>query len=302
MSDPSAQSDLDTPPDRQGRFAPRTIAASALALGALSLPDQTRMSPGRRHLLRLARSTYVGWYTADMARHTPLPSVPAPLFGAVAGAAAALATAPVDEASDRWLADRLGSWGVRRPRLAMALIGAGMGALLALDQQRQQSSQDQELLDPEDLFETVEVPEAARALVTAMLEAVVAEDAAAPGLDGAAAILGEQLEQAKASVLRHELMYTDVFFSDLEDTTRVVPHAQTWPVRAHFEAGDVPMMVELTIGDGRLGGLSIMHRDQDLGEDDPRWEVELLDVLETWPAPHEVRLVVETAEGYRPLG
>lgn len=45
-----------------------------------------------------------------------------------------------------------------------------------------------------------------------------------------------------------------------------------------------------------------MHRDQDLGEDDPRWEIEILDVLERWPAPGQVRLVVETAEGYRPVG
>ena len=280
-----------------------TVAARALALGALTLPDHTQMSRGQRHLLRLARSGYVGWYAADMFRRTSMPDVPAPFFGVVTGVATALITAPADEAVDRWFADRLRSWGMRRPRLALALTSAGVGALLALENQmRATPDEDADLLDPENFFDTVEVPAAARALVTAMLEAVMAEDTAAPGLDRAAAILREQLDQAKASVLRHEQMATDVFFSDLEDATRVVPHAQTWPVRAHFEAGDLPLVIELTIGDGHLGGLSIMHRDQDLGEDDPRWEVELLDVLETWPTPQEVRLVIETGEGYRPVG
>ena len=303
MTGTQAQTNPTTQAARRGRIEPGAVAASALAFGALSLPDPDRLTPARRRLLTLGRAAFLGWYTWDLTRRNPVPEVPATALWAVTGASLSLAFAPLDEATDRWLSGHLRRRGVQRPRLALALIGAGLGAGLALDAQMSGAAdEDADLLDPENFFDTVEVPAAARALVTAMLEAVMAEDTAAPGLDRAAAILREQLDQAKASILRHEQMATDVFFSDLEDATRVVPHAQTWPVRAHFEAGDLPLMIELTIGDGHLGGLNIMHRDQDLGEDDPRWEVELLDVLERWPTPEEVRLVIETGEGYRPVG
>lgn len=306
MTDTAPQADLDTPPGQKGRFEPRTVAASALALGALALPDHTRMSRGRRHLLRLARSAYVGWYTADMVRRTPMPEVPAPLFGAVAGAAAALATAPVDEASDRWLADRLRSWGVPRPRLVLAVVGAGMGAVLALENQtRPTQDGEDELLEPGDFFESVEVPVHARALVQAMLEAAASAGAGVPvpaGLAETAATLRHQLDQAGASVLRDQPLSTDVHFEVPAEAPRVVPHSQGWPVRAHFEAGELPLQVELWIGDGHLSSLSIMQRSDDLAEDDQRWEIDILDVLESWPTPEQVRLVVETAEGSRPVG
>ncbi|WP_131106075.1 hypothetical protein [Ornithinimicrobium sufpigmenti] len=306
MSEITAQSELDATPDQKGRCEPRTVVASALALGALTLPDHTRMGSGQRHLLRLARSAYVGWYTADMARGSSVPDVSPVAFGAVSGMAAGLITAPMDEATDRWVADRLRAWGVPRPRLALALIGAGMGALLALDQQRQQASVDEdELLEPDDFFESVDVPDHARALVQAMLDAAgsPAGDAPVPaGLAGTAATLRGQLDHARASVLRDQPLSTDVHFEVPPETPRVVPHTQGWPVRAHFEAGGLPLQVELWIGNGYLSHLSIMLRDDDLAEDDQRWEIDILDVLESWPAPEQVRLVVETPDGSRPVG
>ena len=315
-SDTLSDADGATP---EIRFDPRTVTASALALGALVLPDHTRMSPGQRHLLRLARSAYAGWYAADTVRRVPMPEVPAPIFGAVAGAATALVTAPLDEAADGWLADRLRSWGMRRPRLALALVGAGVGAVLALENQnRPVVDAEDTWREPSDLFDTVEVPASARALVEAMLDAVASPgtdaavpgpevptpgpDAAAPaGLAQTAATLRAQLDQAQASVLRDWPMTTDVNFEVAEDTPRVVPHAQGWPVRGHFEGGELPLLVELWIADGRLSHLSIMLRDDDLAEDDARWQTDILDVLETWPTPEEVRLVIETGEGSRPV-
>lgn len=317
MTDAATPTAAETATPMTSRIEPGAVAASALALGALALPDHTRMSPGRRHLLRLGRAAYVGWYTWDVARRTPWPQLPAPVLGAVGGAAATLATAPVDEAVDGWMADRLRSWGVRRPRLALALAGVGIGAALALDNQLRPSPDDaSEWVEPDELFETVEVPDHARALLEAMLDAGAATRSAeaagqtvAPaglavpaGLTEAAAILREQLDQARATVLRDQPMTTDVHFQIVDDVPRVVPHTQTWPVRAHFEAGGVPLQVELWIGDGHLSGLSIMQRSDDLAEDDERWSVDILEVLEAWPAPAEVRLVLETADGSRPVG
>lgn len=294
------QTEQDTAPHR--RVEPGLVAASALALGALSLPDPARLGPGRTHLLRLGRAAYLGWYARDLSRRVPLPDVPASLLAAAGGAAAALATAPVDEATDRWLDARLRRWGVRRPRLLLALAGAGMGAALALDSQTTTPTAEG-LLQPDDLFETVEVPIAARALIVALLDVATSPPAgeAQPGLAGSATTLRAQLDRARASVLGGEPMTTDVFLVVPDDVRRVVPHAQTWPVRAHFEADGLPLLVELTVGDGRLAGLSIMPRSDDLPGDDDRWAVDLLDVLEAWPTPEQVRLVVETAEGHRPV-
>lgn len=305
MTETAAQNDLDPTPTPKARVEPRSLVASALALGALALPDHTRMSRGQRHLLRLARSAYVGWYTADMARRTPLPDVPPVAFGAVAGVAATLVTAPVDEAADRWLAGRLESWGVRRPRLTMAVAGAGLGALLALDNQRLgRPDAEPDWHEPSDLYETVEVPADARALVEALLDAVSspgADRVDLAGLVGSAATLRGQLEQAQAQQLQDWPMSTDVHFEVPTEAPRVVPQTQGWPVRGHFEAGELPLLLELWIAGGHLSHLSIMLRDDDLAEDDERWETDILEVLEAWPTPDEVRLVVETAEGTRPL-
>lgn len=285
--------DPATAEPREGRPHPATVAVSALALGALALPEPARLAPGPRHLLRLARAAYVGWYTWGLTRRDALPHVPPQVFGAAAGAGLTLAGAPVDEATDAWVSERLRRAGVGNPRLLMGLAGAGMGALLALDS-RARPEDDEELRTPEDFFETVEVPPAGRALVEAMA------DAAADQEEGA--LLRQQLDVARASVLAGGVPTTDIFFEVPEGTTRLVPHAQTWPVRGHFEAGDLPLRLELQVGDGRLGGLSIMLRDEDLADDDERWEVDVLDVITGWPAPEQVRWVVETPEGLRPVG
>lgn len=279
-----------------GRASLPTVAASALALGALALPEPARLSPGPRHLLRLGRAAYVGWYTWDLTRRTPIPPVQPQVLGAVAGAGLTLASAPVDETTDAWITDRLRRLGVRRPRLAMALAAAGMGGLLALDNQVRHDDDDEDLMEPDDFFETGAVPPAARVLVEAMLDAA-ADDAAG----AQTSVLREQLGRAQGSVLADGVPSTDVFFEVPDDTPRVVPHHQTWPVRGHLEAGDLPLQLELQIGEGRLAGLSIMLRDADLADDDERWEVEIFDVLPAWPSPEQVRWVVETPEGFRPV-
>lgn len=293
---------------QEGRIRPVTVAASALALGAVVLPDPARLSPVALHLQRLGRAAYLGWFTWDLTRRTPMPEVPASLFGAAAGAGLGLAMAPVDEATDAWAMRLMDRIGVRRPRLAIALAGAAAGTLAVLDNQTRPTEEDiLDLMTPEDLFEAVEVPPRARDLIGAMLDAADPDGAlgpAAPVTSASVEALREQLSFARASMLSEDVadLATDVFLDVPEDAPRAVPHQQTWPVRGHFEAGDLPLQLELSIGDGRLVGLSIMQRDADLAEDDPRWEADILDVLQEWPAPEQVRWVVETAEGYRPVG
>lgn len=289
--DAERPADADAPAQRPPRAA--SLAASALAAGALTLPDPARLAPGPRHLLRLGRAAYVGWYSWASLRHRAMPEVSPSVFGAVAGAGLTLASAPVDEATDAWLSERLRRLRVGNPRLALALAGAGMGALLALDTRPDEDEDATHVGTPEDFFDTVEVPATARALVEAMTDAALHAQLDAPVDPAQAEVLRAQLDAAQASVLAGGVPTTDVFFEVPEDLPRLVPHHQTWPVRGHFEAGGVPLQLELQIGAGRLAGLSILQRDEDLPADDERWEIDLLDVLEAWPTPEQVRWVVD---------
>lgn len=266
------------------------VAVGALALGALSLPDPNRLPSGRRHLLRLGRAAYVGWYSGAAARRAEVPDVPAPLFGAVAGAAVALVTAPVDEATDAWLTGLLRRAGVTRPRLAAALAGAGLGAWVAVDSQRVTGSQDPTTAD--DLFRTGDLPDDARRTMELLLTAAPSESADT---------LLRQLEVARATVPVGG-MSLDVYLEVPDDSPRVVPHTQVWPVRAHVEAGVMPLEIELATTGGHLTSLTISQRSEDLTDDDPRWDLDVHDVLQGWPPASELRLVTETPDGYRPLG
>lgn len=276
---------------RAQRLRPVTIAASALALGALMLPEPARLSPGRRHLLRLGRAAYAGWSMWEYTRRTPLPVVPTEVGGALGGAALTLAVAPVDEAADAWVTDRLRRAGVRRPRVGLALAGATIGALMAVDSQLRPDKTGS-WLEADELFEEAPLPDDAGDLVRAMLQA-------APS--SAAATLSAQLDVATACVLKDDPQFGDVSFIVPDDGQRVVPHTQTWPVRAHLEAQGVPLEIELSVADGRLVSLTVAHRIEDMADDDDRWEREIADLLDSWPRPEDVRLVVETADGLRPL-
>ena len=132
MTGTQAQTNPTTQAARRGRIEPGAVAASALAFGALSLPDPDRLTPARRRLLTLGRAAFLGWYTWDLTRRNPVPEVPATALWAVTGASLSLAFAPLDEATDRWLSGHLRRRGVQRPRLALALIGLVFVHIVAL--------------------------------------------------------------------------------------------------------------------------------------------------------------------------
>ena len=76
MTGTQAQSDATTQAAQRGRIEPGAVAASALAFGALSLPDPNQLTSARRRLLRLGRAAFLGWYTWDLTRRTPVTAHP----------------------------------------------------------------------------------------------------------------------------------------------------------------------------------------------------------------------------------
>ena len=276
------------PSTEQPALPPRSLAtalASGAALGALTLPAHHRLSPGRRHLLRVATAAWGGWYGWNLARTLPIPFVPTAALGAAATAALTLASAPVDEAFDAGLERRLLAWGLNRPRLILAAAAAGLGTLALLDTVR--AAEEEDWVDAEELFDDADLSPAIAALIAALLNAEDSESSRA---------LLEQLGQARAQVF-DEGFSASVYLTVPEEAATVVPRLQEWPIHAHFEVDGLPLRVDLTIGEGRLTAAHIMLRDEELDEDDPRWEIDIEEVLHTWPGVEQVRLMRETPQG-----
>lgn len=270
--------------------AVRDAALAAVAFAALTLPDPARMGPGRRHLLRLGSAAVTGWLGWRAAEDQDgVPFVAPSAFGAAAGAAAALALAPVEDATDRWLHGRLRRAGLHNPRPAMALAAAALGAL-ALATDRRSGTQGEELVAVEDLYEERDLDPALRALIRAMLEA---GDPAAVGpalaqLDGARAqALGDGFESTVSLVVDPDL-------------PRVVPHTQAWPVSARWHIGEHPVVLQLQLHGGRLDHVALVPDEERYPDDQDPFEVTPVDDPDnTWPGPGEVTLTVETPEGVR---
>lgn len=266
----------------------RDAVLGAAALAALTLPDPARLSPARRHLLSLGSAALSGWVGWRVAQDEEVPFVPPPAFGAAAGAAVALALAPIEDATDRWLVARLRRAGVRHPRPVMALAAAGLGALAWA---KDGPGRDDDRVDVKDLYREIELDPALGEIVRAML---TAGDPAAP------AVLA-QLESARAQALGDHFE-SSVMFSVGPDLPKVVPHTQSWPVRARWHIGEHPVELTLQIHAGRLDHVALMPVEDDYPEGtDPFAVTPVDDPDNTWPALADVRLLAETPEGMRPV-
>lgn len=268
----------------------RDAVLGAAALAALTLPDPARLGPARRHLLRLGSAAVGGWAGWRVASDEEVPFVPPPAFGAAAGAAVALALAPLEEGTDRWLHGRLRAAGLRNPRPLMALAAAGLGALAWATDSR--TGTDDELVDVEDLYHERELDPSLLEVVRAMLAA---------GPSEAGAVLAAQLEGARAQALGEEFESTVMLVVD-GSATHAVPHTQVWPVRARWHIDGHPVELLLQIHAGRLDHVSLMPVEDDYPQDVDPFEVTPVDDPDnTWPGVAEVILLEETIEGIRPV-
>lgn len=287
--------------------SPWFAAASAAALGGLTLIEPRHLGPGAQAAYRITTAAITGAYTAATlpagttvgmpARYTDGPSgqfIPLGTIGrgsaALAAGGLALGLADPLEALDARITGWLTERGVRRPRWWMAGVGVAMVAAdWALDRAELRSlqrAQESTLQNFEDTNE--DLSPADPAMVT-VLDALLQ-----PGVPGVEA-LRVQLDSAQQRDAEAGFM-TDAYLAVGEDSPRIAPRTQVWPVKARFQRGDAVFEVELQIHDGRLESLAIMLAEEMYSPESEVDQDEAIDSLTAWPAVEELELVTETAD------
>lgn len=190
----------------------------------------------------------------------------------------------VDTAVHEWIESR----GTRHPRRWMA---AGTGALMIgsflLDRAAErvasqaQWERDLHLLDDEPVFEPVNTP--VRAVVEKLLPTAVA----------GSEVLAAQLNVATQAV--YGPPFTGVLFDVPENTTRLVPHDQTWSVFGSFRHQGVEHQAHLLISEGRLAELLLTPVELDA-------KMPEFDSISDWPKLADITVTVTvTVEDSRPM-
>lgn len=268
----------------------REAALAAAAFGALTLPDPRRRGPRGQHLLRLGSAGLAGWAGWKATQLEEVPFVPPAALGAAGSAALALALAPVEESTDRWLQSRLEGAGLRRPRVAMALLAAGVAALAwAWEPEPARDEADEELLDED---EEHDLDPALRELLVALLSV---------GEPTATATALAQLEQARARGAGG--FESTMVLAVPEGGPRLVPYSQTWPVRARWQIDGHPVELAVQVHEGRLEHAFLAPVvDAYPADVDPDEVTPIDDPGNTWPTPDLVELVRDTPDGVQHAG
>lgn len=295
-------------------FAPRPplaaspvfAAASAAAIGGLTLIEPRHLGPGAQSLYRITTAALTGAYTAAIlppgttagmpARYTDGPGGPFIPLAAVGRGSAALAAGgltlalaePLEAWDGRivhWLSER----GARRPRWWMAGLGVAMVAAgWASDRAEARALQravDEATADGTGDAGHGPVDPAVAAILDALLQ---------PGLPGAEA-LRIQLETVEQQDVDAGFM-TDAFLVVHPDTPRIAPRTQTWPVKGRFTRDAVVFEVVLQIHDGRLESLSLLLAEEMYGPDSTVDHDEAISALTAWPAVDELVVLTEDAD------
>lgn len=266
------------------------IVVTSLASGALALVDPNRRSARGRVALRAASAVLSGFIVwADTRRTRPASET---LGIAAASVGATLAFADLGDVIDGRMQRALVRVGVPHPRLALAI---GTTALTAVTQTAAERlspsdpSDDGVDVDAPDDETLVDVPEAAREIVTALL-------ARADGWG--VSELRAQLDAARAVEYAHEddpAFVPALGFAVPSDLPLAVPGDARFPVVGRFTTpAGLDVDAYLMVQEGRLGVLALApaeHEDGFAG----------LDELEHWPASDELTFLVETPSGVRPL-
>ena len=284
---------------------PRSVShgvVSSAIVGALTLVEPRRLTPGSRLAYRGAVAAVTGWVVWATLR--PRSAADLDLLGPLnrtaltAGTAgAALGLAEVGEAVDAKVHDRLVRSGVTRPRLWLAVgsLALGLASWAASRNDAGFSLPDHAGAD-EDGRSLVELPDEVRGLALRLLSAT--EEFGAPQLR-------EQL--ATARLVRFadeepELGYSAFEVSDA--VARAVPGTATFPVVGRFrDAAGQQFGIRLFVEDGRLESMHIDEEDGDGAGSvyGAAGDADEAAVPASWPAPADVEVLVETVGGYRPL-
>ena len=264
-------------------------ASSAAAFGALSLIDPSRLSPARRRAYRAGVAATTAWWAGVTTDRTAL--VPANVVAGVAAGAAALALADASEALDARIVSRLETAGVRHPRRWLAAASVA-GVLVGYTVDRAAARAEAQALEVgEESVRTRALTPAVREVARGILQATDTAEAR---------VLLGQLAVAQESFFDDgvEGFSATVEFRVPEDVVRVVPHQQTYPVRALCQAPDgTQLQISLQLLEGKLSHLAIDFADEAHYEDESAIDV-VEELLDQWPDPADLRYVREGPDGH----
>lgn len=278
---------------------------SSALIGALTLVDPARLSPGQRLLHRGALAGLAGATTLLEVRAAPSYGWEDPLGRAglpVGAAGLMLGMAEVNELGDRSLHGYLRRHGVRRPRLLMA--GCAAAFSLAAFAVGRGAGAGPELEEETPALQVV--PDDIRGLVLRMLQ----DEESYSSRE-----LQAQLDGAQARVWPAELGFASVIeLTVADDVSLAVPHTFTFPVKARL-TGDhgEPLQVTLNVEDGLLSTLVLDRLPDAEGEessgghgvsgdglDGEDGEEEPVDLTEQrWPRAEEITLVHDSHQRRR---
>lgn len=265
-------------------------ASSAAAFGALSLIDPSRLNPVRRRVYRAGVAATTAWWAGVTTDRTAL--VPANVVAGVAAGAAVLALSDASESLDARIVRRLESAGVCHPRRWLAAVSVA-SVLVGCAVDRAGARVDAQALEVgEGSVRTRALTPAVREVVHGILQATDTAEAR---------VLLGQLTVAQESFFDDgvEEFSTIVEFQVPEDVVRVVPHHQTYPVRARYQTPDgTQLQISLQLLEGKLSHLSIDFADEAYLEDENAINV-VEELIDQWPDPADLRYVHEGPDGHQ---
>jgi hypothetical protein len=284
--------DLTAGSRRLGAFAdPFRIEygiASSVAVGALSLIDPARLSPGWRLALRGVTAGVVGGLTLlELRRARLLEDNPAARAGVAFGiAGAAFGLSEASENLDARITAGLTKAGVRRPRIVLAVAST----LTSIASFRSGTPDEEEASErAADGPCYAEIDPVVRELVDGMLAATPEHTSEAMRRQWATARAESWSVDGAGEFSRW------LEFSIDEETSKVVPYDFTFPVKGQFlTPSGILAEAALLISGGRLRSL-VLDVVQDSDElDDDGYDGDPLDTVTEWPAVHDVSFVVDT--------
>jgi hypothetical protein len=102
---------------------------------------------------------------------------------------------------------------------------------------------------------------------------------------------------AQALEVGEESVRTRALTPAVREVVRVVPHHQTYPVRAEYQAPDGTLLqISLQLLEGKLSHLAIDFADETHYEDESAIDV-VEELIDQWPAPADLRYLREGPDG-----
>lgn len=266
-------------------------ASSAAAFGALSLIDPSRLSPTRRRAYRAGVAATTAWWAGVTTDRNRTTLVPANVVAGAAAGSAVLALSDASENLDARIVGRLETAGVRHPRRWLAAASVA-SVLVGYTVDRAAARTEAQALEVgEDLVRTRALTPAVREAVHGILQATDTADAR---------VLLGQLAVAQESFFDDgvEGFSATVEFRVPDDVVRVVPHQQTYPVRARYQAPDgTQLQISLQLLEGKLSHLTIDFAEDAYFEDESAIDV-VEELVDQWPDPTDLRYLREGPDGH----